>query len=46
MKKTTKPPHKTQDVSSKQGEKGKTKASWPSSKVNTTSSAKPRQPEK
>ncbi|SFL33131.1 hypothetical protein [Pelosinus propionicus] len=46
MRKTTKPPQKTHDVSSKQGEKGKTKASWPSSKGNTTSSAESRESEK
>ena len=40
MKKTTKSPHKTHDVSSKQGEKGKTKASWPNSKVTSSAEAK------
>lgn len=41
--KTTKSPHKTHDASSKQGEKGKTKASWPNSKA-SSSSAEIKQP--
>lgn len=43
--KTTKSPHKTHDAS-KLGEKGKTKASWPSPKASPPDTREPKQPNK
>jgi hypothetical protein len=43
--KTTKSPHKTHDAS-KQGEKGKTKASWPSSKASQSPATESKRPNK
>lgn len=43
--KTTKSPLKTHDAS-KLGEKGKTKASWPSPKTSQSATSEPKQPNK